>query len=702
MAIDKRQGRKVDSSVRREEAVGTRVDPYPYIGLVKNNVDPLRTGRLSVWIPDFGGNEDDSKNWRTVSYASPYMGTTTNKTPDSKTNKWRETPHTYGMWMVPPDIGVEVICIFVGGDPLNGFWLACVNSSHSRHMLPGMASSYDADFSNSNTDIKKSYNNVLNPKLGAPVTEFNINNEGLVGDPGFLLNPKPIHEPQYNILKAQGLDRDRTRGLISSSSQRETPSQVFGISTPGRPLTPEGIDPKDDTDLLKRMANGQAADDDFVYKTRQGGHTFVMDDGDFLGNDQLLRLRTATGHQLLLNDSGKCVYLAHADGTAWLEFDLNGRIQIYSQAGVDIRTKGEFNLRADGDINIDTGGSFNVRSEKKTVINSETDFELKSGSSVGINSGSDTTIKTGSNFHVDSGATTSLLSGSRTEINGSKVDIQNGGGVMLQPIESLTINSLPDTRLNTTLGNLWVNEQGQLRTITTRAPSHEPSSKDSVLLNTANVTSEPSPTLRSGSGPYPFAGASGITIRTPATNKDLRKQPTAKGEIGPLSRLELTSYFTQIARSESSNNYSAVNSIGYLGKYQFGYLALIDAGLVKPSVTSNSQLDLPDNWISKKCSSKQNFLTNESLQEDVMYSYTQRNYNALVKNGVINLENKNDSQEVAGWLATSHLLGAGGAKKVANGEPGADAFGTSGTDYFQRGKYSVAVLAQKLPTIQAG
>ena len=703
MAIDRRQGGKVQASARREDAVGTRVDPYPYIGIIKNNVDPLRTGRLSVWIPDFGGNETDEKNWRTVNYASPYMGTTNIPVDSGTANNWKETPHTYGMWMIPPDIGVEVICIFIGGDPLNGYWIACTNSNHSRHMLPGMASSYDADFSNSDSDIKKSYNNLLNPKLGAPVTEFNPNDEKLAGDPGFLRNPKPIHERQYNVLKVQGLDRDRVRGLTSSSSQREAPSNVFGISTPGRPLTAQGIDPKDDKALLKQIKDGLAPDSKFVYKTRQGGHTFVMDDGDFLGNDQLVRLRTASGHQLLLADSGKVVYLAHGDGTAWMEFGIDGRIQLYSKAGIDVRTEGDFNLKADKDIVFDAGGSLKIRTEKDTVFNTENDFELKTGGRLDINTGGDTTVKSENNFYVDVSARTSLLSGSKTEINGSKVDIQNGGGVKLEPVESLTVNTLPDTKLNTALGNLWVNEQGQLRTITKQAPSHEPSFKPTVGVAGADIDSDPSPTLQSkGPGPYPFAGASGITVANPATDKDLRNQPNAQDTIGLLTKTEVTSYFAQIARSESSNNYSAENSIGYLGKYQFGYLALIDAGLVKSSVTSNSQLDIPDNWISKTCGSKQDFLKNETLQEDTMYNYTLGNYNSLVKNGVINAENKGDSQEVAGWLATAHLLGPGGAKKVAQGEPGADQFGTSGLDYFQKGKYSVAVLAQKLPAIQAG
>ena len=41
----------------------------PFYGIVKNNNDPSRSGRLQVYLPVFGrGNEDDSNTWITVSY----------------------------------------------------------------------------------------------------------------------------------------------------------------------------------------------------------------------------------------------------------------------------------------------------------------------------------------------------------------------------------------------------------------------------------------------------------------------------------------------------------------------------------------------------------------------------------------------------------------------------------------------------------
>ena len=45
----------------------------PYIGIVKNNIDPTRSGRLQVYIEQFAGNNPEDKSlWRTVMYVPPF------------------------------------------------------------------------------------------------------------------------------------------------------------------------------------------------------------------------------------------------------------------------------------------------------------------------------------------------------------------------------------------------------------------------------------------------------------------------------------------------------------------------------------------------------------------------------------------------------------------------------------------------------
>jgi hypothetical protein len=170
----------------------------------------------------------------------------------------------------------------------------------------------------------------------------------------------------------------------------------------------------------------------------------------------------------------------------------------------------------------------------------------------------------------------------------------------------------------------------------------------------------------------------------------------------------MTAYLAQIGKSESGGNYAAVNQLGYVGKYQFGYQALIDGGYVKSSVTSLAQLDNPNSWTGKDgVTDKSAWLNNPSVQESAMVEYTQRNYTAMVKNGAVTADMP--PEEVGGMLSVAHLLGPNkgtpnrpGALGWRQGLGGADANGTTGDTYFQKGKFAVSVLAPQVPAVAAG
>jgi hypothetical protein len=109
----------------------------------------------------------------------------------------------------------------------------------------------------------------------------------------------------------------------------------------------------------------------------------------------------------------------------------------------------------------------------------------------------------------------------------------------------------------------------------------------------------------------------------------------------------------------------------------------------------------PNSWVGGAGpASLEEFLASRDVQERIMCDNTKRNYNTMCKIGAITTEMP--SEDVAGMLAVSHLLGAGGANSWRKGAGGADANGTTGDTYFQKGKYSVAVLAPKMPAINAG
>lgn len=461
MAFNKRFGRRLPEWVRREDAPGVRLDSGPYIGFVKNNFDLIRSGRLQVWIPELGGDENQPANWRTVGYASPFAGTTYRAPTDrGSSNKFDQVAHSYGMWAVPPDIDCQVLCTFVAGDPSRGYWFACVNSDVSHYMTPGLASG-TADVSSSSDKIRGSF---IKGESNLPVVEFQESVESNLG-PGFIKNPKPVHEVQAAILINQGLDRDVVRGAISSSSQRESPSTVFGISTPGRPLN----DPADNPEFQAKMLAGKLTAEDVKVKARKGGHSFVMDDGDQTGASQLIRLRTAGGHQILMNDSEEVVYIANSNGTAWFEFTGGGHVNMYSQGGINMRTEGAFNLHADGDINLNSKANVNIRAG--AGLNQQAQSISSKAATTAIQAGKITVLSSGQ--LALQAAAGSIKTAGDFEVRGNKILLNSTDPADVSSVPDLTTYRHSDTSADSA-SNRWVSTPGVFDSIATVAPAHEP------------------------------------------------------------------------------------------------------------------------------------------------------------------------------------------------------------------------------------
>jgi hypothetical protein len=332
----------------------------PYIGVVKNNTDPLKMGRLQVNIPSLSKTSDPvSGNLITCEYLSPFYGAKDVRYNLPGSTKYEHSQHSYGFWAVPPDIGTRVLVIFAEGKMDQAFWIGCVLEPLINHMVPGIASSektWDkssggpAGQFSSDVDKMDTYGTKV-----VPSGEINRSIPGVTATNYDSLN-KPIH-PLAEVLQKQGLSEDTIRGTTTSSARRETPSSVFGISTPG---------PIDRTTTQQSVGTKDTNKKDFV--TRKSGHTFVMDDGDTNGNNQLTRLRTASGHQLLMHDTQGIVYIANASGNAYIEMQANGRIDVYSGVGgINLRTEGDFNLHSDLNINMHANGQIRMSSAKEMI-----------------------------------------------------------------------------------------------------------------------------------------------------------------------------------------------------------------------------------------------------------------------------------------------------------------------------------------------
>jgi hypothetical protein len=141
-----------------------------------------------------------------------------------------------------------------------------------------------------------------------------------------------------------------------------------------------------------------------------------------------------------------------------------------------------------------------------------------------------------------------------------------------------------------------------------------------------------------------------------------------------------TSFKEALGNRESSGKYDAVNQLGYLGKYQFGGMALRDLGYQ----------DKDYNWTGKdNINSKEDFLANSAIQEKSADTYFKIQEKYLDNNGALDYvgtDFKGFKVTKQGLIAASHLVGAGAVNTMLKtGIVPQDANGTKALEYLELG-----------------
>ncbi len=338
-------------------------DPGPYIGTVKVTNDPLKMGRLGVNIPALSLTNDPSPGqiiW--CQYLSPFYGAKSiEAVSEIDPYLYKETQHSYGMWAVPPDVDTDVLVIFAKGQQKasTAFWIGCIQKPLVNQQVPGNGATANTSKA---AEVQEAAETSKLADYGTEFLPAGEKNQRLFADGEVLQNidkwKYPINDILADQLKEQGLVKDTVRGTTSSSARRESPSRVFGINTPGRL--------RDDSRVLNiGLGNSKVTTD------RNPGHSFVMDDGAADGTNQLTRLRTASGHQLLMHDTEGVVYLANGSGKAFIEMAKDGTISVYSDGGINLRSGRDFNLHSETNINFHAKGTINFTSENHLALNAE-------------------------------------------------------------------------------------------------------------------------------------------------------------------------------------------------------------------------------------------------------------------------------------------------------------------------------------------
>lgn len=285
-----------------------------YLAEVISTKDLGRTGMIKVEIPNIGKDTEFTAQQFDCFWTSPFAGSTNvDDTSDNPIEGYVTTQKSYGLWMVPPDIGNLILVAFADNNSKYPYCISCLYSDKRQHMVPGLPAG-------------KSFSD---PDLLMPVVEKNKYDERITHNDAIRATSVDLAEG----LTAQGLLTDPLRGAGTSGARRESPSEVFGVLTPG-PVDPENP------------------------KNRLGGHQLVMDDNI---NSRLVRIRTAGGAQILMDDTTGVTYVINKKGSAWVELGAEGEVNVYSDSDINMRAKGDFNVRADQNVNIEAGQNVNIK-----------------------------------------------------------------------------------------------------------------------------------------------------------------------------------------------------------------------------------------------------------------------------------------------------------------------------------------------------
>jgi predicted chitinase len=453
---------------------GKKIGVGPYIGIVTNHLDTTYMGMLEVTLlKGTTGSAERSGTQVTVRHLSPFAGATNIDFEGNNSAAFNDVQKSYGMWMIPPDIGTTVLCIFIDGDSNAGYWMGCIQDTFQNHMIPGIAAS---KYTEMTPEQQQKYGtNYL------PVAEFHKKSRTLeIPKPSTF--GKPVH-PFADRLVTQGLLLDTVRGVTSSSARREVPSQVYGISTPG-PVDISINAPRHNIGIEKSVR---------APVSRLGGTTFVMDDGDRDGKNELVRIRTRTGHQILLHNTADLIYIGNAKGTAWLEMTSQGKIDIFAQDSVSIHSEQDFNFRADRDINFEAGRNIHIRAggvmetnvAKQYYLLAGADgklqfqgnYNLSAGAGIRQQATAKTSIVSGGNLVVSSNANISIGATGVQKIVGKQLllnSVATDGSTAPDQPKPLEIFSLPNRSGQSGWGNNKFYKDSDIQSIMQRVPTHEP------------------------------------------------------------------------------------------------------------------------------------------------------------------------------------------------------------------------------------
>ena len=655
-----------DKDFQTEDNRGIREERGIVIGEVKANAHPASMGNLSVFIPTFADNSrpNDKSQWRQVRYCTPFYSRTEVQGSGDNT---LVTKNTSGMVYPCPDIGTKVLCFFPEGRNQDGFWFACAPDTYMMQSIPEPAFT---------SNITTQPGQIRGTK--APGGEFNDIDFKTDKKTNYLNPKRAFDKNTHDILKTQGIDQDEIRGLTSSNYMRETPSELFGITTKGRRINKSSVDVADDKNIISKLKQGadlSKAQADTVEGrvARKHGHSLVMDDGDIEGNNNLIRFRTAAGHQILLHDTEDLIYIGNSKGTSWIQMDADGQLDVYSKTNINLRSK-NINMHADSSIKMYAGNNIQMVAEKTLQLEGGMLAHMYSDGNAQMFGAKGLDIKSGSTLNVE-GSKVGFKASGNMDLQASCLALN--GNASSAAKQNAAIRSNKSETVQNTKG-FW-ESTSTLKTTVDRVATHEPYSEhntttqETVLRSvqvgniptSGTVKIRPKPTVADVDEFDSIKSDSGLNLVNALPNKEkisaatILKQPNININVGDLSSNVIKNLSAAtIEKAGTGGLLSFIDPVtSAIGKYGADAVSLINNGFVRPEAFFNGELANSRMWTGKLGIDGLNaFLGAGNIQEDLFLTDVVDDYQNAVFSGAI--QNNDDESTIAGMVMVARAANA--------------------------------------------
>lgn len=337
-------------------------------GVVKDTSDPQQMGRIKVWCPAVDGENYKLENLPWSYYVSPLAGQVYDY-PAGPSSMETPGPTSYGFWAIPK-VGASVIVGFLYGDRNQRFYVGSYYPDHGNRSLPAGRNSADGPQSDSFETV--------NPATSSLNAQFQ----------GNLSAPEAQSRGAYERQVAQAkTDKDGSEGYQQDVKGAGYDPQTYCLTTPGR-------------------------------------HAIILQDNPESGR---VRIKTANGHQVILDDANERIYVSTAKGQTWIELDQDGRIHVYAGSDISMTTGGDFNLSAAGNVRIAAGGNVDIGATGYARVSACSDLSLSGDGGLYATSGAGMDLLAANGTNISAGAGLNILAGGTILQTGSTIHL-NGPG----------------------------------------------------------------------------------------------------------------------------------------------------------------------------------------------------------------------------------------------------------------------------------